>query len=75
MRTGGRMKQMTIMLTNAEANHIEALIEKNLDDGVYWGVKEHYINRLFRIQDKIAHARYLMMNKAQEEAVKVEEER
>jgi len=69
------MKQMTIMLTNAEANHIEALIEKNLDDGVYWGVKEHYINRLFRIQDKIAHARYLMMNKAQEEAVKVEEER
>ena len=66
---------MTIMLTNAEANHIEALIEKNLDDGVYWGVKEHYINRLFRIQDKIAHARYLMMNKAQEEAVKVEEER
>jgi len=61
------MKQMTIMLTNAEANHIESLIEKNLDDGVYWGVKEHHINRLFRIQDKIAHARYLMMNKAQEE--------
>ena len=61
------MKQMVIMLTNAEANHIETLIEKNLDDGVYWGFKEHHVNRSFRIQDKIAHARYLMMNKAQEE--------
>jgi len=60
------MRQITIMLTNAEANHIDTLIEKNLDDGVYWGVKEHYINRLLRIQDKIAHARYLMMKKAQE---------
>lgn len=60
------MKQMTVMLTNTEANHIETLIEQNLDDGVYWGVKEHHINRSFRIQDKIAHARYLMMNKAQE---------
>ena len=68
------MKQMTIMLTNAEANHIETLIEKNLDDGVYWGAKEHHVNRSFRIQDKIAHARYLMMKKVQEEAVKVEEE-
>ena len=73
--TKGRgMKQITIMLTNAEANHIETLIEKNLDDGVYWGSKEHHVNRSFRIQDKIAHARYLMMKKAQEEAVKVEEE-
>ena len=65
--TGGMMRQMTIKLTNAEANHIETLIEKNLDDGVYWGVKEHHINRLLRIQDKIARARYLMMKKAQEE--------
>ena len=69
------MKQMTIKLTNAEANHIESLIEKNLDDGVYWGSKEYHINRSFRIQDKIAHARYLMMKKAQEEAVKMEEEK
>jgi hypothetical protein len=68
------MKQMTIMLTNAEANHIETLIEKNLDDGVYWGAKKHHVNRSFRIQDKIAYARYLMMKKAQEEVVKVEEE-
>ena len=60
------MKQMTIKLTNAEANHIESLIEKNLDDGVYWGQKEHHEKRSFKIMDKIAHARYLML-KAQEE--------
>ena len=63
------MKQMVIMLTNAEANHIETLIEKNLDDGVYWGQKEHHVNRSFKIMDKIAHARYLML-KAQEEEEK-----
>ena len=60
------MKQMTIKLTNAEANHIESLIEKNLDAGWYWGQKEHHEKRSFKIMDKIAHARYLML-KAQEE--------
>ena len=60
------MKQMTIKLTNAEANHIEKKKKKNLDDGVYWGQKEHHEKRSFKIMDKIAHARYLML-KAQEE--------
>ena len=58
------MKQMTIKLTNAEANHIESLIEKTLMMEFIGGVKEHHVNRSFRIQDKIAHARCLMMNKA-----------
>ena len=60
------MSRMTVTLTPVEAAHIETLIEKNLDDGWYWGQKEHHEKRSFKIMNKIAHARYLML-KAQEE--------
>ena len=59
------MSRVMITLTPVEAAHIETLIEKNLDAGWYWGQKEHHVNRSFKIMDKIAHARYLML-KAQE---------
>lgn len=45
-----------IKLTLAECNHINILLDRNIDDGVYSGNKKQYWNRHQRIRNKLEQA-------------------
>ena len=50
------MKTKTIKLTNVEADHILFCLERYVSDGSYWGNKQQFENRHFKIVGKLVEA-------------------